>query len=162
MIPGGSSSKGYSRQSTESKLTIRMIWKDWSNLFPTAIIDSFSVRFRLEDEQMRQMLASPLYIREREENEGQTRANHPERESFVTGFFSGSQKFRGNLMQCFDAKVNLFRTLEKGLLFHQTRSHATVLYDTLPAFCMEIVESMKRKGDQNQKVRLTPRVPRVV
>ena len=33
-----------------------------------------------EDEQYRKMLASPLYIQEREENEGQTRAYHSEQE----------------------------------------------------------------------------------
>ena len=38
----------------------------------------------LEDEQLRTMLASPLYIREREENEGQARAYHSERESLCT------------------------------------------------------------------------------
>ena len=36
-----------------------------------------------EDEQLRKMLASPLYIRERQENEGQARAYHSERESLV-------------------------------------------------------------------------------
>ena len=45
--------------------------------------------------------------------------------------FLGIQKFRWNLMHCFHAKVNLFRTLVKGLLFYQTRSHAIVLNDTL-------------------------------
>ena len=37
----------------------------------------------LEDEQLRKMLASPLYFREREENEGQARAYHSERESLM-------------------------------------------------------------------------------
>ena len=37
----------------------------------------------LEDEQIRKMLASPLYIREREENEGQARACHSKRESLT-------------------------------------------------------------------------------
>ena len=37
----------------------------------------------LEDEQLRKTLASPLYIREREENEGQARAHHSERESLM-------------------------------------------------------------------------------
>ena len=41
----------------------------------------------------RKMLASPLYIREREANEGQTRGFLSVRESFVTGFFSGSRSF---------------------------------------------------------------------
>ena len=76
--------------------------------------------------------------------------------------FLAISKFRGNLIQCFHAKVNLFKTLEKGLLFHQIRSPAIVLYDTLPAVGMEKVECMKTKDDENQKVRLTPRVPRVV
>ena len=37
----------------------------------------------LEDEQLRKMLASPLYLREREEDEGQARAYHSKRESLV-------------------------------------------------------------------------------
>ena len=37
----------------------------------------------LEDEQLRKMKASPLYIREREKNEGQARACHFERESLM-------------------------------------------------------------------------------
>ena len=37
----------------------------------------------LEDEQIRKMLASPLYLRERAENEGQARAFHSERESLM-------------------------------------------------------------------------------
>ena len=37
----------------------------------------------LEDEQLRKMLASPLNIREREENEGHARAYHSERESLM-------------------------------------------------------------------------------
>ena len=51
---------------------------------------------------------------------------------------------------------------EKGLLFYQTRSHAIVLYDTLPAVCIEKVVCMKTKDELFQKVRLTPRVPRDV
>ena len=51
---------------------------------------------------------------------------------------------------------------EKGLLFYQTRSHAVVLYDTLPAVCMEKLVRMNTKDELFQKVRLTPRVPRVV
>ena len=38
----------------------------------------------LEDEQIRKMLASPLYIRERKENEGQARAYHSKREKIKT------------------------------------------------------------------------------
>ena len=37
----------------------------------------------LEDERLRKMLASPLYIQEREEDEGQVRAYHSERESLM-------------------------------------------------------------------------------
>ena len=37
----------------------------------------------LEDEQLRKVLASPLYFREREENERQTQAYHSERESLM-------------------------------------------------------------------------------
>ena len=45
---------------------------------------------------------------------------------------------------------------ERGLLFYQTRSHAIVLYDTLPAVCIEKVVCMKTKDEPYQKVRLTP------
>ena len=57
---------------------------------------------------------------------------------------------------------NLKLAQEKELQFYQTRSHAIVLYDTLPAVCIEKVVCMKPKDEQNQKVRLTPRAPRVV
>ena len=46
--------------------------------------------------------------------------------------------------------------------FYQTRSHAIVLYDTLPAVCIENVVCMKTKDELFQKVRLTPRLPRVI
>ena len=51
---------------------------------------------------------------------------------------------------------------ERGLQFHQTRSHAVVLYNTLPAACIEKAVCMKTTDELYQKVRLTPRVPRVV
>ena len=57
---------------------------------------------------------------------------------------------------------NLKLAQEKGLLSCQTRSHATVLYDTLPAVCIEKVVCMKMKDELFQKVRLTPRVLRVI
>ena len=57
---------------------------------------------------------------------------------------------------------NLKLAQGKGLLFYQTKSHAIVLYDTLPAVCIEKVVCMKAKDDLFQKVRLTPRVPQVV
>ena len=57
---------------------------------------------------------------------------------------------------------NLELAQERGLQFYQTRSHAIVLYSTLPAVCIEKVLCMKAKNALYQKVRLTPRVPRVV
>ena len=42
-----------------------------------------TARLDLEDERLRKMFASPLYIQERAENEGQTRAYHSERESLM-------------------------------------------------------------------------------
>ena len=51
---------------------------------------------------------------------------------------------------------------ERGLQFYQTRSHAVVLYNTLPAACIEKAVCMKTQDELYQKVRLTPRVPRVV
>ena len=57
---------------------------------------------------------------------------------------------------------NLKLVQGRALLFHQTRSHAVVLHDTRPAVCIEKVVCMKTKDELFQKVRWTPRVPRVV
>ena len=51
---------------------------------------------------------------------------------------------------------------EKGLQVHQTQSHAVVLCNTLPAACIEKAVCMKTQDELYQKVRLTPRVTRVV
>ena len=51
---------------------------------------------------------------------------------------------------------------EKGLQIYQTRSHAVVLYNTLLAACIEKAVCMKTQDELYQKVRLTPRVTRVV
>ena len=50
----------------------------------------------------------------------------------------------------------------RGLHFYQTRSHATVLYNTLLTVCIEKAVCMKTQDELYQKVRLTPRLPRVV
>ena len=57
---------------------------------------------------------------------------------------------------------NLKLAQEKGLQFYQTRSHAVVLYNTLFAACIEKAVCMKTQDELYQKVRLTPRVPRLV
>ena len=54
---------------------------------------------------------------------------------------------------------NLKLAQEKGLQFYQTRSHAVVLYDTLPAAFIEKAVCMKTQAELCQKVRLTPRLP---
>ena len=46
--------------------------------------------------------------------------------------------------------------------FYQTRSHAVVLYNTLPAACIEQAVCMKTQEELYAKVRLAPRLPRVV
>ena len=57
---------------------------------------------------------------------------------------------------------NLKLAQEKGLQFHQTRSHAVFLHNTLLAVCIVKAVCMKTQDELYQKVRLTPRVPRVV
>ena len=58
---------------------------------------------------------------------------------------------------------NLKLTQGKGLqFFYQTRSHAVVLYNTQFAACIEKAVCMKTQEELHQKVRSTPRVPRVV
>ena len=54
------------------------------------------------------------------------------------------------------------RSRERGLQLYQTRSHAVVLYNTLPAACIEQAVCMKTQDELYQKVRSTPRVPRGV
>ena len=51
---------------------------------------------------------------------------------------------------------------ERGLQFYQTRSHAVVLFNTLPTACIEKAICMKTQEELYQKIRLTPRVPRAV
>ena len=48
------------------------------------------------------------------------------------------------------------------MLFYQTRSHAVVFYNTLPATCIEKAVFMKTQDELHQEVHLTSRVPRVV
>ena len=54
------------------------------------------------------------------------------------------------------------RSRERLAIFYQTRSHADVLCNTLPAACMERAVCVKTQDELHQRVRLTPRVPRVV
>ena len=57
---------------------------------------------------------------------------------------------------------NLKLAQERSLQFCQTRSHAVVLHHTLPAACIAKAVCMKTQNKLYQKVRLTPRLPRVV
>ena len=59
-------------------------------------------------------------------------------------------------------RCNLKLAQEKGLQFYQTRSHAVFLHNTLHAVCIEKAVRMKTQDELYQKVRLIPRVPRVV
>ena len=52
----------------------------------------------LEDEQLRKMLASPLFSHGREENEGQPRAYHTERKSMISILLT-ILKYQGNLVR---------------------------------------------------------------
>ena len=56
---------------------------------------------------------------------------------------------------------NLKLGQRKGLQFYQTRSHAVVLHDTLPAVCIEKAIRLKTKEELYLKVRFTARLPRV-
>ena len=72
------------------------------------------------------------------------------------------QKKPGKPHQNTENWCNLKLAQERGLQFYQKRSHAIVLHNTLPAVCIEKVVCMKTKDELYQKVRLTPRVSRVV
>ena len=91
--PEGSSSAGWDprKQRIDDQVDIEEIGVkplSWSqSLIHSAYGSAESIAtapdLDLEDEQSRMMLASPLKIREREENEGQARAYHSERESLM-------------------------------------------------------------------------------
>ena len=57
---------------------------------------------------------------------------------------------------------NLKVAQKKGLQFYQTRSHAIVLYNILPAICIEKAVCMKTKEELYHKVYQSPRVPRIL
>ena len=67
------------------------------------------------------------------------------------------KRFQNTVFWC-----NLELAQERGLQFYQTRSHAVVLYSTLLAVCIEKAVCMKTQEELYQKVRFSPRVPRVV
>ena len=56
---------------------------------------------------------------------------------------------------------NLKLAQEKGLQFHQTRWHAIVLYNTLPAICIETAVCMKTGHERYHIVYHSPRIPRI-
>ena len=56
---------------------------------------------------------------------------------------------------------NLKLAQKKGLQFFLARSHAIVLYNTLPAICIEKAVCMKTKEELYHKVFQSPRLPRV-
>ena len=62
------------------------------------------------------------------------------------------KRFQNTVSWC-----NLKLAQEKDLQFYQTRSHAVVLYNTLPAACIEKAVCMKNTDELYQKVSLTPR-----
>ena len=61
-----------------------------------------------------------------------------------------------------DKWCNLKLALRKGLQFHQTRSHAIALFNTLPAICIEKVVFMKTGEVLHCRVFQSPRLPRVI
>ena len=75
-------------------------------------------------------------------------ANYQMQESRLT-------KILGNHFRVYWCKLMLAQ--EKGLQFYQTRSHAVVLYDTLPAEFIEKVICMKPKEQLYQRASARPR-----
>ena len=55
---------------------------------------------------------------------------------------------------------NLKVAQKEGLQFYQTRSDAIVLYNTLPAICIEKVVHMKSEEELRNKAYQSPRLPR--
>ena len=55
--------------------------------------------------------------------------------------------------------VDIQLTQRKGLKFHQTKSNAIILFDTLPAYCIPKVVVMETGEIKNEKVFASPRPP---
>ena len=55
--------------------------------------------------------------------------------------------------------VDINLAQQKGLKFYQTRSNATILYDTLPAYCSQKVVRMETGEIIYEKVFESPRLP---
>ena len=55
--------------------------------------------------------------------------------------------------------VDINLAIEKGLQFHQTRSNAVILQETLPAYCIPKVVRMKTGEVLYEKVHMSPRPP---
>ena len=55
--------------------------------------------------------------------------------------------------------VDINLVIEKGLKFHQTRSNAIILHETLPAFCIPKVVRMQTGEVMYEKVYASPRPP---
>ena len=55
--------------------------------------------------------------------------------------------------------IDINLALKKGLKFHQTRSNAIILHETLPAYCIPKVVRMETGEVQNEKVKMSPRPP---
>ena len=64
----------------------------------------------------------------------------------VTSKNRATQKYFGKRLQNTVFWCNLKLAQQRGLQFYQTRSNAVVLYDTLPAACIEKATCMKTKG----------------
>ena len=55
--------------------------------------------------------------------------------------------------------VDINLALEKRLKFHQTRSNAIILHETLPAYCIPKVVRMETGEVKNEKIYASPRFP---
>ena len=58
--------------------------------------------------------------------------------------------------------VDIDLAIEKGLTFHQTRSNAIILQETLPAYCIPKVVGLKTGEVLYEKVSMSPRPPQKI
>ena len=57
--------------------------------------------------------------------------------------------------------VDIKLAQKKGFMFYQKRSHAIILYDTLPAYCIPKVVRMETGEIMYEKVFESPRPPKI-
>ena len=131
---------------------------DWSNRSPSAIHWAFDFGSKT-NKYVRCWHHHCTFGNERKN--GETRGYHSERKSFVTGF-SRDLEVSGKLDAVFSCQSESIQNIRERISVLPEKGRMQSSSTTHYQLVAWRVQCMKTKDEQNQKVRLTPRVPRVV